>query len=211
MRAKGKNIMPIDNGQGTAKRRKRGKNRLIVFSVALMLLALAVFLAVILSGEMDKLTYKLANVAAISRYSAEYDVDPYLVAAIIHVESGNRETVVSPKGALGLMQIMPATAEWIAEKLGEPYNLDSVTEPFTNIRYGCWYLNFLFERFVPVGTVLAAYNAGHNAVRGWLSDSAYSDDGVTLKNIPYPETEHYVEKVDRAYEKYKKLYPKAFD
>lgn len=211
MRAKGKNIMPIDNGQGTAKRRKRGKNRLIVFSVALMLLALAVFLAVILSGEMDKLTYKLTNVAAISRYSAEYDVDPYLVAAIIHVESGNRETVVSPKGALGLMQIMPATAEWIAEKLGEPYNLDSVTEPFTNIRYGCWYLNFLFERFVPVGTVLAAYNAGHNAVRGWLSDPAYSDDGVTLKNIPYPETEHYVEKVDRAYEKYKKLYPKAFD
>ncbi len=85
------------------------------------------------------------------------------------------------------MQIMPATAEWIAEKLGEPYDLDSVTEPYTNIRYGCWYLNFLFERFVPVDTVLAAYNAGHNAVRGWLSDPQYSDDGVTLKNIPIPK------------------------
>lgn len=203
--------MPNDNGQGAAKRKKRGKKRLIAFSVALMLLALTAFLTLILSGEVDKLTYKLTNVAAISRYSKEYGVDPYLVAAIIHVESGNRETVVSPKGALGLMQIMPTTAEWIAEKLGEPYDLDSVTEPYTNIRYGCWYLNFLFERFVPVDTVLAAYNAGHNAVRGWLLDPAYSDDGVTLKNIPYPETEHYVEKVDRAYEKYKKLYPKAFD
>lgn len=211
MRAKGKRIMPDDKNHVTSKGKKRNNKRLTAFLVALLLLALAAFLFLILSSEVDKLTYKLTNVSAIARYSEEYDLDPYLVAAIIHVESGNRETAVSPKGALGLMQLMPTTAEWIAEKLGEPFDLDSVTEPYTNIRYGCWYLNFLFERFMPVPTVLAAYNAGHNAVRGWLSDSKYSDDGITLKRIPYPETEHYVEKVDRAYEKYKKLYPKAFD
>jgi soluble lytic murein transglycosylase len=210
LRAKGKRIMPEDNSRKTAKR-KRKNSRLIALVAAAFLLALAAFLSLLLSGEVDKLTYKLTNVAAIARYSEEYDVDPYLVAAIIYVESGHRETAVSPKGALGLMQIMPATAEWIAQKLGEPYDLNNVTEPYTNIRYGCWYLNFLFERFTPVDTVLAAYNAGHNAVRGWLNDPSYSDDGVTLKRIPYPETEHYVEKVDRAYEKYKKLYPKAFD
>lgn len=209
MRAKG-NIMP-ENNSHAAPKKKRGNKRLIAFLAALILLALAALLSLILSNEMDKLTYKLTNVAAIARYSEEYDLDPYLVAAIIHVESGNREVAVSPKGALGLMQIMPTTAEWIAQKLGEPYDKDAVTEPYTNIRYGCWYLNFLFERFQPVDTVLAAYNAGHNAVRNWLNDPAYSEDGVTLKRIPYPETEQYVEKVDRAYEKYKKLYPKAFD
>ncbi|MPN57676.1 Soluble lytic murein transglycosylase [bioreactor metagenome] len=133
------------------------------------------------------------------------------MAAIIHVESGNREDAVSEKGALGLMQLMPDTAEWIAGKLGETYNQDSVCEPYTNIRYGCWYLDFLFSRFSSTDTVLAAYNAGHNAVRNWLSDPEYSDDGVTLKRIPYTETEQYVEKVDRAYDKYKALYPKAFN
>ena len=201
--------MPEEKRRASARGKKRRK-RLAAALVALFVLALIALVFLVLSGEVDKLTYKLTNVAAIARYSEEYGLDPYLVAAIIHVERGSRETAVSPKGALGLMQLMPSTAEWIAGKLGEPFDPDALTEPYTNIRYGCWYLNFLFERFTPVDTVLAAYNAGHNAVRGWLNDPAYSEDGVTLKRIPYPETEQYVEKVDRAYAKYKKLYPKAF-
>ncbi len=210
MRAKGNHTMPSNNRQG-ANASNKGKYRTIAIIAAVLFLVIIAVLSLVLSREVDKLTYTLTNEAAISRYSEEYDVDPYLVAAIIHVESGGRQTAVSPKGALGLMQLMPVTAEWIAGKLGETYNLESVTEPYTNIRYGCWYLNFLFERFTPVSTVLAAYNAGHNAVRKWLDDSSYSSDGVTLQHIPYPETEQYVEKVELAYEKYKELYPRAFD
>ena len=108
------------------------------------------------------------------------------------------------------MQIMPETGEWIAGKLKEPYDEETLQEPEQNIRYGCWYLEFLFERFSDPDTVLAAYNAGHNAVRKWLQNSDYSDDGESLQVIPYDETRNYVEKVRRAYEKYKDLYPQAF-
>ena len=143
--------------------------------------------------------------------AAEYGLDPYLVAAVIYVESGWQTEAESPKGALGLMQLMPATAEWIAGRLGEEYDPAAICEPEVNIRYGCWYLRFLFDRFPVTATALAAYNAGHNRVAAWLSSEEYSPDGSVLTSIPYPETEQYVGKVQRAYEKYKELYPNAFE
>lgn len=72
-----------------------------------------------LSWLLEKRAYKLQYSAEIKEYSREFHVDPYLVAAVIHCESSNRHTVVSRAGAKGLMQIMPDTGFWIAEKLGE--------------------------------------------------------------------------------------------
>ena len=191
----------------------RGTKRMplgLRLALAAAMILLAVLIAYGVNRSIEKRTYQLVYPELIEQNAQERGLDPYLVAAVIHVESGNRPAVVSARGAIGLMQIMPETGEWIAGKLKEPYDEETLQEPEQNIRYGCWYLEFLFERFSDPDTVLAAYNAGHNAVRKWLQNSDYSDDGESLQVIPYDETRNYVEKVRRAYEKYKDLYPQAF-
>ena len=199
-------------GKNGGRSKKSGRRVPIWLKLILLsaMLLLAVVTAIALNRSVEKKTYRLVYPELIAQNAGERQLDPYFVAAVIHVESANDPKALSYRGALGLMQIMPDTGEWIAGKLGETFDAAALTEPEQNIRYGCWYLEFLFERFENSDTVAAAYNAGHNAVRRWLEDPAYSSDGVTLKDIPYEETRNYVEKVKRAYEKYKDLYPKAF-
>lgn len=199
------------SGRNRAGERRR-KRKIVLLAVAMLLaMVVAAVLLVLMRGQLDLENYSLDHVDLIQKYSQEYQLDPYLVTAVIYVESSWSTEAVSHKGALGLMQLMPDTAEWIAGKLGEEYDQDLVCEPDTNIRYGCWYLRFLLDRFPETATALAAYNAGRNRVSSWLEDSRYSSDGELLTDIPYPETDQYVEKVQRAYEKYKELYPDAFD
>lgn len=175
--------------------------------LAAVLLAALVFCAFWLNEYMEKRKYRLEYPAQILSSSAEFGLDPYLVAAVIHCESGNRPAVVSAKGAVGLMQIMPDTGGWIAEKLGiASFSEAMLTDPAVNIRLGCWYLRYLTDRFGGVRShALAAYNAGPGNLKKWLEDDAYSQDGL-LVDIPFEETSSYVERVERAYEKYKKLY-----
>ncbi|MEG0144431.1 MAG: lytic transglycosylase domain-containing protein, partial [Clostridia bacterium] len=118
-----------------------------------------------------------------------------------------RPEAVSSAGAVGLMQIMPQTGKWVAEKLGEgDYQLQKLTDPETNIRYGCWYLNYLNGRFDEDMTkVTAAYHAGGGRVNEWLEDEANSKDGKKLSNIPSDVTRAYVKNVYAAYEKYKEI------
>ena len=106
------------------------------------------------------------------------------------------------------MQITDGTGKWAAKSLKiEDYKQDSLFEPKKNIEIGCWYLNKLINQFEePVETALAAYNAGSGNVARWLKDSEYSDDGRTLKKIPYPETEKYVKKVLMIKKIYQMLY-----
>lgn len=184
------------------------KSTAVKLTLSAIFLALAVVVGFFISQMSQKNTYRLDYRTQVVKYSEEYELDPYLVSAIIHTESANDKKAVSRAGAVGLMQIMPDTGEWIAGKQKD--DKFDLTDPDTNIRYGCWYLNFLLSRFESTPTAIAAYNAGHGIVKKWLQDDEYSDDGVTLKNIPYKETSAYVNKVQRAYEKYKKLYPKAF-
>ncbi len=148
--------------------------------------------------------FPLKYESTIVKYAGEYGLDPYFVCAMIDTESNFDERAVSEDGAQGLMQIMPETSVWIAEKLktGE-YD---IFDPETNIRFGCWYLSFLKERFSgQEQLMIAAYNAGHNKVEEWLSEG-YSKDGMTLDEIPYAETKKYIDKVTRAYEEYQRLY-----
>ncbi len=104
------------------------------------------------------------------------NVSPALVAAVIHTESGGRPDAESKAGALGLMQLMPATAE--------RFGVDDRSDPVQNIKGGVAFLNFLVSTFDgdPI-LILAAYNAGENAVKnaGGVPD--------------YPETLGYVPKV----------------
>lgn len=182
---------------------RKGSIRILM---AVLLLALTALVVLTVYHLLVRNTYPLEHEDLVMKYSREYALDPYLVCGVIKTESGFKSDSVSRVGAIGLMQVMPSTAEWIADKLGEEAAAIDLTDPETNIRYGCWYLRFLMDRFGDdIQAVLAAYNAGHNKVSEWLSDEAISPDG-TLTEIPYPEAKKYVEKVNRAVERYRELY-----
>lgn len=139
----------------------------------------------------------------IVKYAKENDIDPYLVMAVIKVES-NFVPEARSSYAAGLMQLTEETAEWNAKDMGLK-NYDYL-DPATNIRMGCHYLRHLIDKYENTDTALAAYNGGMGNVSKWLRDKDYSDDGVTLKYIPFPETRSYVEKVNTYWENYKQLY-----
>ena len=134
----------------------------------------------------------------------ESGLEPALVYAVMKAESGFDENTVSRAGAVGLMQLLPSTAEFIVrrEGLAEGDLLDGAY----NTMIGCRYLSYLIGRFSDEHTAVCAYNAGEGTVRAWLRDPAYSSDGKTLQTIPYPETRAYEKKVFDFKKKYQILY-----
>lgn len=139
----------------------------------------------------------------IVKYSAKNDLDPYLVMAVIKTES-NFVPEARSAYAGGLMQLTEETASWVAKRLDiESYDY---MDPETNVKFGCYYLKHLINEYKNIDTALAAYNGGMGNVTKWLGDERYSDDGKTLKYIPFPETRNYVVKVNNNWENYKKLY-----
>ena len=143
---------------------------------------------------------------AVEKYSAQYGVDEDLVYAVIRTESSFDPDATSDVGARGLMQIMPDTLDWLCYRMGEDVPFDALSEPDTAIRYGTYFLHLLLDEFGDERTALAAYHAGRGSVLKWLDDPACSSDGKTLEHIPYPDTAHYVAKVERAKEIYQSLY-----
>lgn len=154
-------------------------------------------------------TYPLEYEEYVEKYSKEYNVDKYLVYAVIKTESGFKPDALSNVGARGLMQIMEDTFDWIKFRMG-----DTETAYFDmyvaedNIRYGCWFLGYLTKEFGNVEAVAAAYHAGRGKVNEWLSNKEYSKDGVHLDTIPSNDTAHYVSKITKAMNTYVKLYDK---
>ncbi|MCD5410514.1 MAG: lytic transglycosylase domain-containing protein [Clostridiales bacterium] len=173
----------------------------IVVVVVCLLLALN-------SRRILKTLYPIHYYDLIVEYAEKYDLDPYLLASIIRNESGFNPNAVSIKGASGLMQIMPLTGEWITESIGRTdYSDEMLFDPEKNISLGAWYLNFLYNKFDgDLKLVIAAYNAGNGNVRTWLRNSEYSEDGMTLNIIPFPETKTYFRRVSRDYKIYKIIY-----
>lgn len=156
----------------------------------------------------NSITYQLL----IERYAAEYNLRPAFVAAIIRNESSFRTDAESSVGARGLMQLMPDTAEWIAGKIGDSnYSFDHLYDAETNIRYGCWYLNYLSKLFRGDAVLVSsAYHAGQTTVTRWLSDKSISSDGVTIPvdKLPDGPTKQYAGRVTTSYGIYEALlYP----
>lgn len=136
----------------------------------------------------------------------KYDLDPYLIAAIIRVESSWREEVVSPKGATGLMQLMPSTAEWVGTRLNLEISEQELSDPQINIMLGCWYINYLHGQFSTTVAALAAYNGGQGNVRQWISDQTWDGSFSTAGDIPFLETRSYVQKIYSTWDIYRKIY-----
>ena len=151
--------------------------------------------------------YKLSYREEILVSAEEFDLDPYLVCGVIFTESGFRSQAKSGVGAVGLMQLMPATGLEEAELLEiEGVTEERLAEPALNIRLGCNYLKKLLDEFGAENVALAAYNAGPGRARQWLKEYGTKEDGSILY-IPYPETSKYVGRVQSARGVYQRLYP----
>lgn len=183
------------------RRQRRRITRNIVVFLFIVIITCSVFAALKSGSEISKkIKYPVEYSSYIVKYAHENDLDPYLVIAVIKQES---RFVPDARSAYagGLMQLTEVTASECASKLGiTDYDY---MDPETNIKFGCYLLRFLIDRYEFVDTALAAYNAGIGNVDSWLADSNYSKDGKTLYEIPFTETKYYVEKVNRYIEEYK--------
>ena len=129
----------------------------------------------------------------------EFSVDPHLILAICEVESHFNPKAVSFAGAVGIMQIMPETAEWIASRLSrDSFVVEDLYDAGLCIRFGAYYLRYLSIQFDDPWAVIAAYNAGEGRVKEWLNA------GFTVEDIPIAETKNYLKKVEKTYEYYAK-------
>lgn len=154
-----------------------------------------------------KKAYPVRYYDYVSENSERFNVEKELILAIIKSESNFRQNAESKAGAIGLMQIMPETFEWLQTyKLVTLLDVGHLKDPQTNIKYGAYLLSILKKRYNTIVEVVCAYNAGIGTVDKWLRDERYSADGKTLKKIPFPDTSIYVENVLESRRMYKNLY-----
>lgn len=142
----------------------------------------------------------------IKSVSLECGIDGALLASVANVESGFKKDVISSKGAIGIMQIMPTTAKWIAQKNEKDYSEQLLKNGEYNIMLGGYYLSYLIDYFGDTQLGICAYNAGQGNVTKWLNDENYSKDGKKLNIIPFKETRNYLNKVNKNYYYYKNRY-----
>ena len=146
----------------------------------------------------------------VKKYSLEYGVPERIIFATIKTESSFDCNAVSSSGAMGLMQMMPTTFEWLTsdEHLDEALPKNALFDPEVSIRYGTYYLSYLAKKFdYDWNIVSAAYNAGEGRVLEWLESDEYTDENGNLIKIPKKETKAYVKKINDAIDTYTKLYP----
>ncbi len=144
---------------------------------------------------------------AILDSSSRHGVDPLLVCAIIKCESNWDADALSEAGAVGLMQLLPSTSQELADYgLVDlwAYDPTDLTDPDTNIEYGCAYLSQLQSQLSSTDEVIAAYNAGPGSVEEWRAES----DGFTdiTELIAFPETALYLQRVKESHARYQQLY-----
>jgi soluble lytic murein transglycosylase len=183
----------------------RHKNRLIYTGIILLMFIITSAIApAMLRGMFPMPHYEL-----VERYALDNNLQITYVYAVIKAESGFRKEVVSPKGAIGLMQITEKTGTWIASMLQvADFTPDDLKKPEINIRFGCWYLSYLMDRFNDNRELaIAAYNAGEGAVSRWVETGMITWKDMKIKGLPYRETEQYLIRVNRIYFVYKTLYP----
>jgi len=163
-----------------------------------------------LSENFWKHFFPLAYEEAVLAYAKSREVDPFFVNGIIRQESLFDSRALSPAGARGLMQIMPATGKKLypKTKLKKPFDTDALFDPELNIRLGVKYVSQLNKRFGKNGMhILISYNAGPHVLKKWLKRFGHlSDQDVFIESIPYPETRRYVKHVLRNLGIYKALY-----
>lgn len=184
------------------KKRRRG---FLYFTIVIILISL-------ISASLFNLYPKVAYPVKYSEYvepiSQQYELDKYLIYAIINTESRFKPDAQSDVGARGLMQLMENAFDWVKYRMGDKSDIsyDDMYDPESNIRYGAFMMKLLLEEYNDTATAVAAYHGGRGMVNKWLKNPEYSKDGKTLDVIPSKTTGHYVYKVMKSYKGYSKYY-----
>jgi len=145
-----------------------------------------------------RLWYPMRYQVIVRGYADQRDLDPALLAAVIETESKFDTEARSSAGAVGLMQLTPATAQGIAVHTGgSKFRLSDLTNPDINVRYGTWYLRHLLDKYHDEQLALAAYNAGQGNVDGWIASG---------EGIQFSQTRAYVDKVENLKKLYRRVY-----
>lgn len=181
------------------KRKRRGVWILVVLTCLFLILN---------SSFVWKWMYPIKYRNEILAASQQFQVNPHLILAVIRSESGFAPDRVSKKGAIGLMQVMPNTADWIVAQAGFQVNDERyLYDPVMNIWIGTWYLRYLLTRYEgDTVKVIAAYNAGPGTVNSWLADKQWNGQRETIEDIPFPETRKYVQRVLYYQDRYQNIY-----
>jgi len=158
---------------------------------------LASLTAFIYSGLAWSLVRPVVHKSLINQYASEFQLDPLWMMAIIKVESRFAASAKSHRGALGLMQLLPSTANDIGSTIGlNKVSPEDLTNPSINLHLGAYYLARLQHQFQDDEiAILAAYNAGPGVTRQWQRNKPT----LELEDIPYPETRRFVKEVERTY------------
>jgi peptidoglycan lytic transglycosylase len=145
-----------------------------------------------------RLWFPLHYASIVRGHAANYRLDPALLAAVIDEESKFNADAKSSTGAIGLMQLQPATARGIAIRTGgSRFVVSDLYNPEINVRYGAWYLRHLLDKYRNERTALAAYNAGQENVDRWLAKR---------EQVQFPETRAYVDRIERLKGIYRRTY-----
>lgn len=192
--------------------RKQTRRNVLIWTVIIIGLAAAAVIFVLMFHrnsveELKKLSYPRKYSEYVDKAAHDYHLEPALIYGVIRTESGFDPEAQSGVGAMGIMQVMPETFDWLMDHRGETgkYTHDYLLDPAVCIDYGSYLLRYFYDYYGTEQAAVAAYNAGF-VVGEWLENPEYSPDGKTLTVIPYPETSDYVEKVEDAKEQYIKLY-----
>src|SRR5215204_7034839 len=182
-----------------AARRRVLMRRLVWFVAAVVVLGglIAAVVAPRVDKAVQEVVLPLRHEDIIRQQSSDKGLDPALIAGVIYAESHFRDQT-SHAGAKGLMQLMPKTADYIAEKSGgTAFVQGDLATPQVNIAYGSWYLRYLLHKYAGREILaLAAYNAGEGKVDEWVAGaSARGERFRVAQHIPFPETRRYVQQV----------------
>jgi soluble lytic murein transglycosylase len=170
-------------------------------TVAALLAAVGVAFATLQTakpGWWERIWYPLRYEQIVRGHARNYHLDPALLAAVIYQESKFKADARSDSGAIGLMQLLPNTAQGIAVHTGGTrFRTSDLYDPEINVRYGAWYLRHLLEKYGDERIALAAYNAGQDNVDRWRADGG---------GIRFSETRTYVDRVEDLTRIYRRAY-----
>ena len=157
-----------------------------------------------------KKSFPQAYIKHVDKYSKKFNVDKFFILSIMRAESRFSKDVVSPVGAIGLMQIIPKTGKQLSYLLGDRFfSPDLLFKYEHNIRYGTRYLSRLLNQFDnKLLLAIASYNAGPHRVKNWLNELHILDYDEFIDHVPFAETRNYLKKVIRNYYVYHLLYSK---
>ncbi|HAG81726.1 MAG TPA: tail length tape measure protein [Cyanobacteria bacterium UBA12227] len=149
--------------------------------------------------------FPLPFIEPVVNWSQQRQLNPLLVMALIRQESRFEPEIRSIAGATGLMQVMPGTGQWIADKIQlKDYNLKN---PNDNVKLGTWYLDYTHQEYSNHSLLaVASYNAGPGNVAKWVRQYSFTDADAFIEEIPFSETKGYVEAVFENYWNYLRLY-----